>query len=118
MRKNFGEPKNFVDFEDLLEDEKFRKLWDNDHSDVVATQCDANNEDNEYEVCKDPSSIAISTATSSTAPTTSSINKFHSTRQYVVLNQQTRKKYGKGENMIEKMGYLGGGGLGITSQGN
>ncbi len=103
MRKNLNKPKTFADFEDLLEDETFSKLWYNDHAKVVATQCDVVDEGNEYEVCKDPSSIATCTATSSTKSTTPSSSTFDSTRKYVVLNQQTRENFGIGESLIEKL---------------
>ena len=56
-------------------------------------------------------------STESTAPTTST-STFHSTRQYIVLNQQPREKYGLGESMIDKMGYPGNARLDISGQGN
>ena len=87
MRTNLGEPKTFAYFEDFLEDETFIKLWDNEHPDAIVEQHDAADERNEYEVCKDPSFIAIDTATSSIESTAPSSSTFDSTGQYVVLNQ-------------------------------
>ena len=35
MRKNLGEPKTLVDFEEIEEDELFSNYWDKEHPSVV-----------------------------------------------------------------------------------
>lgn len=105
MRKNLGNPKTSTNLEDFSKDDKFSTLRDNEHLDEEVTRHDAESEDEDYEneVSQDPQA------------TTSS--RLDLVGEYVVLNDKKRKMYGVGENMIEKISYLGDGGLGPKGKG-
>lgn len=87
MRKNLGEPKTSADLDEINKDIDFRKLWNMEHPTKVYDKSD---DKNNYEIEVTPTATIVSTNLSG-------------------VDESMIEKYSKGETIMEKMGFEGGG---------
>lgn len=100
MRKNLDEPKTIADFEDILEDYEFRKLWNIKNPSEAYDDSDDDRDhqsDNEIPLGQTPTTVIESTKMS-------------------ILSEAMVEKYSSGAAIMEKLGYQGGV-LGYKGQG-
>ena len=99
MQKNLGEPKTSIEFDSLEEDKMFSQMWDEENLEELQPLPRDGSKDDQNDSSMDPQ----------VTPSTPTVSPFSS---IVVLNKERRETYGKGVALIEKMPYLGVGGLG------
>ena len=108
IRKNLGEPKTSASFEEIDEDELFSDYWDKENPTVLYDFGSCS--DNDIQRQKDlESDVNIQGIQDSVSTRGRDIIK-------IQMSDSTKQTYGKGETMIQKMGYAGIGPIGASGE--
>ena len=109
MKKNLGQPKTSVCFEEIEEDELFNNYWNKEHPTVLY----------DFGSCSD-SDIQRQKDLESDGDI-QGIQDFRSTKGRHIVNihmsDSIKQMYNKGATMIQNMGYVGIGPIGASGEG-